>query len=342
MSEVFIVAEISANHNQNYEWAVQLIHAAKDAGADAVKLQTYTPDTLTIDCGRPEFTVKGGTPWDGKTLYELYSQAFTPWEWQPKLKKLADEIGIELFSTPFDKTAVDFLEEMGVSRYKVASFELVDLPLIAYIASKGKPMIMSTGMATFDEINEAFFAAKYAGATDVTLLKCTSAYPAPPSEMNLQTIPYLRQRFTGLGIKVDVGISDHSLGTAVPITAVALGATVIEKHIMLCGSTPTADSAFSLEPAEFKAMVDSVRVAEKALGFVKIGPSEQERSSLTYRRSLFVVQDIRKGERFTEDNVRSIRPSTGMPPKYLPTILLGGIASQDIERGTPLHWELIA
>ena len=241
---VFIVAEISANHNQDFDHAVELIRKAKEAGADAVKLQTYTPDTLTIQCDAPEFRIGGGTLWDGKTLYDLYAEAYMTWEWQPKLKKAADDLEIELFSTPYDKTAVDFLEEMGVAAYKVASFELVDIPLIEYIASKGKPIIISTGMATFAEIEEAVQAARNAGATQIALLKCTSAYPALPEEMDLRTIPHLAEAFG-----VPVGLSDHTLGIAVPVAAIALGACIVEKHFTLSRSIPSPDSAFSLEPS---------------------------------------------------------------------------------------------
>jgi pseudaminic acid synthase len=330
----YIVAEISANHRQQFDEAVRLIEAAKEAGADAVKLQTYTPDTLTIKSERAEFRIGGGTPWDGKTLYDLYAEACMPWEWQPKLKKVADKLGIELFSTPYDKTAVDFLEKMGVPAYKVASFEMVDIPLIEYIASKGKPIIISTGMAKLDEIDEAIQAAR--GASQIALLKCTSAYPALPEEMNLLTIPYLAEKF-----KVPIGLSDHTLGIAVPLAAVALGASIIEKHLTLSRSTPSPDSAFSLEPGEFKAMVDAIRAAEKALGEVRCEVSQQEAKSRVFRRSLFVVKDMKAGEIFTEGNVRSIRPGYGLHPRHLKEVL-GKQAAQDIQQGTPLSWELIS
>ena len=346
---VFIVAEISANHNQDYEQAEKLVRTAKEVGADAVKLQTYTPDTLTIDCDRPEFIIKGGTPWDGKTLYKLYSEAYMPWEWQPKLKKVADEIGIELFSTPYDKTAVDFLEDMGVARYKIASFELVDLALIEYVASKGKPMIMSTGMASHHEIWIAVMTARDANATDITLLKCVSAYPASPEGMNLLGINPLSYKFLNHRYKLSVGLSDHTKGIIAPIVATALGATMIEKHFTLSRSEPSPDSSFSLEPDEFRAMVEGVRLAEKMLGEKVIGATEQESSSKVFRRSLFVVEDIKKGEAFTENNVRSIRPGYGLPPIclyglpsfYVPKVL-GKKARKDIERGTPLQWEMLS
>lgn len=333
---VYIVAELSANHRQQFDEAIRLIEAAKEAGADAVKLQTYTPDTLTIKSNAPEFQIGGGTPWDGKTLYDLYAEAYMPWEWQPKLKEVANDVGIELFSTPYDKTAVDFLEGIGVPAYKVASFEIVDIPLIEYIASKGKPMIISTGMATPAEIDEAIQAARRGGASQVALLKCTSAYPAPPEEMNLRTIPNMAKKFG-----MPVGLSDHTLGIAVPVAAVALGACIVEKHFTLSRSVRSPDSAFSLEPEEFKAMVEAVRAAEKALGQISYKVSEQEAKIRVYRRSLFVVKDIKAGEVFTEENVRSIRPGYGLQPRYLGEVL-GARAAQDIKRGTPLTWELIS
>lgn len=333
---VYIVAELSANHRQQFDEAVRLVEKAKEAGADAVKLQTYTPDTLTIKSKRPEFQIGGGTPWDGKTLYELYDEAYMPWEWQPKLKKLADALGIDLFSTPYDKTAVDFLEKMGVPAYKVASFEIVDIPLIEYIASKNKPIIISTGMATLAEIDEAVKAARKAGATQIALLKCTSAYPAPPEEINLRTIPDLAKKF-----RVPVGLSDHTLGIAVPVAAVALGACIVEKHFTLSRSVPSPDSAFSLEPQEFKVMVEAIRTAEEAMGEVRYEVSEQEAKSRVFRRSLFVVKDVKEGQVFTEENVRSIRPGYGLAPKHLKEVL-GRRAAQDIQRGTPLSWELIS
>ena len=251
---VYIVAELSANHRQKLDEAIELIRVAKEVGADAVKLQTYTPDTMTIQCDKPEFRIGGGTLWDGKTLYDLYGEAYMPWEWQPKLKKLADDLGIDLLSTPYDKAAVDFLEEMGVPAYKVASFEIVDIHLIEYIASKGKPIILSTGMATLEEIEEAMQAARKAGASQIALLKCTSVYPAPPEEMNLRTLPDLAKKF-----RVPVGLSDHTMGISVPVAAVALGACIVEKHFTLSRSIPSSDSAFSLEPQEFKAMVEAIR-----------------------------------------------------------------------------------
>ncbi len=332
---VYIVAELSANHRQQFDEAVKIIAAAHEAGADAIKLQTFTPDSLTIQSDRPEFRISGGTSWDGRTLYDLYAEAYLPWEWQLKLKKISDDMGITLFSTPFDRKAVDFLEEMNVPAYKVASFEMVDTSFIGYIASKGKPVIISTGMATLDEIEETIQAARGAGASQVALLKCTSAYPALPEEANLRTIPHLA-RTTNL----PVGLSDHTLGIAVPVAAVALGACIIEKHLTLSRKILSLDSAFSLEPQEFKAMVDAVRTAEKALGKVCYKVGEQEAKSLVFRRSLFVVKDIKAGEIFSEENIRTIRPGYGLHPRHLKDVL-GRRASKNIQRGIPLSWDLI-
>jgi pseudaminic acid synthase len=333
---VYVIAEVSANHHQDFGEAVKIIQAAKDAGADAVKLQTYTADTITIASDRPEFRVGGGTLWDGRTLHDLYREAYTPWDWQPKLKQAANDAGLDLFSSPFDDTAVDFLERMDVPAYKIASFELVDIPLISKIANTGKPLIISTGMATYDEIAEAIAAARDAGATQIALLKCSSAYPAPAEEMNLRTIPELSRRFD-----LPVGLSDHTMGVAAPVAAVALGACIIEKHITLSRGVSGPDSAFSLEPHEFKAMVDAVRVAQKALGEIHFGPIGKETASLAFRRSLFVVKDGKGGEIFTAENVRSIRPGHGMHTRHLHEIL-NRRAARDIERGTPLHWNLVA
>lgn len=332
----YVIAEMSANHGQSFDHAVEIIHAAKGAGADAVKLQTYTPDTMTIASDREEFLIGGGTIWDGRTLHDLYGEAFTPWEWQPRLKKAAEALGMDLFSTAFDATAVDFLDEMGVPAHKVASFELVDIPLIQKMARSGKPLIMSTGMATSEEIEEAVRSAREAGATQIALLKCTSAYPASAEEMNLATIPEMAKRF-GL----PVGLSDHSMGIAAPVAAVALGACIIEKHLTLSRSTPGPDSAFSLEPHEFKEMVDAVRTTEKALGEVRFGRCGREVASGAFRRSLFVVEDVKKGETFTAANVRSIRPGYGLHPRHLEAVL-GKSAAQGIQRGTPLSWDLVA
>lgn len=332
---MYIVAEMSANHNQNFEQAVKILEAAKDAGADAVKLQTYTPDTMTIDCDNEYFRIGKGTIWEGRILYNLYGEAYTPWEWQPKLKEIASDLGLDLFSTPFDPTAVDFLEEMEVPAYKVASFEIVDLPLLRRIAQTGKPIIMSTGMATLAEIDEAVRTIREAGGSQLALLKCTSAYPAPPEEMNLRTIPHMAEAF-----HVPVGLSDHTLGIAVPVAAVVLGACIVEKHLTISRQISGPDSAFSLEPHEFKAMVEAIRTVEKALGKVQYEVGEREAASRVFRRSLFVVQDVKAGEIFTNENVRSIRPGYGLHPRELPKVL-GRRAARDIRRGTPLSWELI-
>lgn len=332
----YIIAELSANHNQDFDEAVRLVRAAKEAGADAVKLQTYTADTLTLPCDNAHFRIGSGTLWAGRNLYDLYAEAFTPWDWQPKLKAVANAAGMDLFSTPFDDSAVEFLEQMGVPAHKVASFELVDLPLIRRIAATGKPMILSTGMATLAEIDEAVRAARAAGATEIALLKCNSAYPAPPDEMNLRTIPHLREAFG-----VPSGLSDHTLDTAVPVAAVALGACLLEKHLTLSRAVPGPDSAFSLEPAEFAAMVAAVRVAEKALGSVRYAVSERESPSRAFRRSLFVAGEVRAGEAFTPENIRSIRPAYGLHTRHFGEVL-GRRAARDIAAGTPLAWDLIA
>lgn len=332
---VYLVAEMSANHNQNFEQAKEIIRAAKEAGADAVKLQTYTPDTLTIQSDKEDFKIKGGTLWDGKTLHDLYGEAFTPWEWQPKLARYAEEIGIDCFSTAFDATAIDFLEAMNVPVHKVASFEIVDIPLIRKMARTGKPLIISTGMATLEEIGDAVTAAREGGVTQIALLKCTSSYPATPESMNLNCIPDLAKTF-----QAAVGLSDHTMGTTVPVAAVALGACLIEKHFTLSRNIPGPDSSFSLEPKEFRDLADAVRAVEKAFGNVRYGPTEWEIKSRVFRRSLYAVKDIKSGEKFTEENVRSIRPGQGLPPKHWHEIV-GCHAARDIERGTALEWSLI-
>ena len=330
----FIIAELSANHCGSIEHACETITAMKEAGADAVKLQTYTPDTMTIDCDRDEFIVGKGTIWRGRRLYELYQEAHTPWDWHPELFRLANELGMDCFSTPFDRSAVDFLEKLNPPCYKVASFELVDLPLIEYIASKRRPIIMSTGMGSLAEISEAVDVVKAAGVP-LALLKCTSAYPSLPESMNLQTIPHMAQAFG-----VPTGLSDHTLGIAVPVAAVALGACIIEKHFALRRSDGGPDAAFSLEPHEFRAMVNAIRTTEKALGNVCYQRTAEELASSVFRRSLFVVNDIEAGGTFTEQNVRSIRPGYGLPPKYLPHIL-GRCAAVPLSTGTPLSWDAI-
>jgi N-acetylneuraminate synthase len=332
---VYIVAEMSGNHNQNFDEAVEILHAAKDAGADAIKLQTYTPDTITLSCEKDYFYIGGDSLWKGTSLYDLYQEAHTPWEWQPKLKTIAEGLGLDFFSTAFDASSVDFLEEMGVPVHKIASFELVDIPLIQKAAQTRKPLIMSTGMASLIEIEEAVQAAREAGANHIALLKCTSAYPAPPEKMNLLTISHLMDTF-----EVPVGLSDHTMESAVAVAAVALGACILEKHLTLSRDIPGPDSKFSMEPHEFKEMVKAVRIAHKALGEVHYVPMENEAEIRIFRRSLFVVKDVKAGDRFTRENMRSIRPSHGLSPKYYAEIL-GKKASKDIERGTPLSWDLV-
>lgn len=331
----FIIAEISANHLQSFDRAVEIIKAAKEAGADAVKLQTYTPDTITIDCDNEYFQIKQGTIWDGTTLHKLYQEAYTPWDWQPKLKKIAEEEGLICFSSPFDNTAVDFLEDMQVPAYKIASFEINDIPFIEYIASKGKPIIISTGIARMGDIQDALDACKRMGNENVALLKCTSSYPAPLESSNLKTIPNMEETFQTV-----VGISDHTLGSTVSIGAVALGAAIVEKHFTLRRSDGGADAAFSMEPEEFKSMVQGIRDMEKALGKVTYDLTEKQIKSREHSRSLFVVKDVKKGELFTEDNVRSIRPGFGMETKYIKDVL-GKRAKMDIKKGTPMGWEYI-
>ena len=333
---IFIVAELSGNHLGEFSNAIKLIKIAKKAGADAIKLQTYTPDTITIDCDSEYFKIKEGTLWDGKTLYELYKEAYTPWEWFPKLKQIAQEEDIILFSTPFDETAVKFLEELRVPCYKIASFEITDIPLIEYIASMKKPVIISTGIAMRSDIEEAVNVCKRVGNNQIALLKCTSAYPAPLEEVNLKTIPNLKEVF-----KTVVGLSDHTLGISVPIAAIALGAKIIEKHLTLARSMGGPDAAFSLEPDEFKMMVKLVRETEKALGKVSYELTDKMKKSRKFARSLFVVKDMKAGEVFTEENVRSIRPGDGLDPKYIKDIL-GKKAVANITRGTPLQREMIA
>ena len=333
---VFVIAELSANHHQGFDEAARLIAAAKQSGADAVKLQTYTPDTITLRCGRPEFQIPGGNTWGGRSLYDLYSEAYTPWEWHPRLAAIASECGLILFSTPFDPSAVEFLAGLEMPAYKIASFEIGELELIACAARTGKPLIVSTGMASFAEIEDAVRTARSEGAGGLAVLKCTSAYPSPPEEMNLATIAHLAEIFG-----VTAGLSDHTLGIAAAVTAVALGASIIEKHFTLSRDVAGPDSHFSLEPAEFRAMVEGIRVAEQAVGSVRYGAGPAEAGSVCFRRSLFAAADIRRGETLTRANVRSVRPGYGLAPKYLPDVL-GSAAAGDIEFGTPLSWELIA
>lgn len=329
----FIIAELSANHNQSLDIALKSIRAAADAGANAIKLQTFTPDTITIDCNNKYFQIHHGTLWDGRTLYDLYKEAYTPWEWHEELMAEAKKQGLICFSTPFDMSAVDFLEKLNVPAYKVASFEIFDTPLIEYIAKKGKPVIMSTGLATLGDIEDAIAACHKAGNKKIALLKCTSAYPAPVEEANLFTMADMKKRF-----KCVVGLSDHTLGTTVALTAVAMGAKIIEKHFILDKKLGGPDSSFSLTPGEFGLMVRQVREAEKAMGKVTYEVSEKARPSLQLARSLFVVKDIKKGETISPENIRSIRPGYGISPKHYHEVL-GKTAKCDLKRGTPLEWK---
>ncbi len=332
----FMIAEMSANHQQDIGLAKRIIDAAKDSGADAIKLQTYTADTMTIDCDNEFFKIKQGTLWDGRTLYDLYKEAYTPWEWQPQLKEYAEQLGLVCFSTPFDPSSADFLETMNVALYKIASFEIHDLPLIEHVAKKGKPMLISTGVATLADIEDAVETCKGQGNDQIILLKCTSAYPAPLEEANLRTIPHMAQAFGGIA-----GLSDHTLGISAPIAAVALGAKVIEKHFTIDRKAGGPDSAFSLEPQEFKQMVQSVRDVEKALGNVTYQLTEKTKTQgKVFARSLFVVKDMEEGEVFTPENLRSIRPGDGLPPRFLKEIL-GKTAKKAISRGTPMRWEWV-
>ena len=331
----FIIAELSANHMNDFDIAVKTIEAMADAGADAVKFQTFTPDTITIDCDNEYFHIKQGTVWDGQILHELYEDAYMPWDWQPKLKKVAEDLGLIVFSSPFDKTSVDFLEDMDVPAYKIASFEIMDIPLIEYVASKSKPIIISTGIASLEDIELAVKTCLDTGNDKIALLKCTSSYPAPLEEINLNTIPDIKDKFG-----VVVGLSDHTLGGEVSTAAVALGASIIEKHFILDRNMGGPDSEFSMEPQEFKQMVDSIRNVEKALGEVSYELSDKMKSNREFSRSLFVVKDMKKGEIITEDNVRSIRPGFGLHPKYLKEIL-GKRINKDLKKGTPFKLEFI-
>lgn len=330
----YIIAEMSANHSGSIEIAKEIIRAAKESGADCVKIQTYTPDTLTIDCDNQYFQVGNGT-WEGENLYKLYGKAYTPWEWQAELKAEADRIGIDFFSTPFDKTSVDFLEELGVDFYKIASFEMIDLPLLRYIASKGKPIIMSTGMGSKEEIKEALEAIYSTGNKEVAILKCSSAYPAVSSDMHLSTIRDMKESF-----HIPVGLSDHSMGSFGATTAVAVGANIIEKHFCLSRGIENPDASFSMEPDEFKEMVSQVRLAEAAIGDVYYGVTPQEESSMVFRRSIFAVKEIKKGENITKDHIKIIRPGYGEKPKYFDDVL-GMKAKEDIAYGTPFTFDLV-
>ncbi len=328
----YIIAEMSANHAGSLERALELIHVAKDAGADCVKIQTYTADTMTIDCHNEYFQIEKGT-WEGENLYGLYQKAYTPWEWQEQLRDEGAKVGIDFLSTPFDPRSVDFLEDLGVYFYKIASFELVDIPLLEYVAAKNKPIIMSTGMGTLEEIQEAVDAIYSTGNRQLALMKCSSAYPAKPEEMNLRTMQDLKERFG-----VPVGLSDHSMGAFSAATAVAMGANLIEKHFCISRAVKNPDSSFSMEPQEFREMVEQVREVEKAMGSVQYGVSRQEESNACFRRSLFVVEDIAAGEVLTPEKIRSIRPAYGLKPKHYQEVL-GRTAKRALRRGTPLSFD---
>lgn len=332
----YIIAEMSGNHNQSLDRAKEIVKQAAKAGANAVKLQTYTADTMTLDVKGEGFSITDeNSLWKGRTLHSLYAEAHTPWEWHKPIFDLARELGIEIFSTPFDESAVDFLEELGVHCYKVASFENTDIPLITKIANTGKPMIISTGMAELSELDESVRAARVAGCRDLVLLKCTSTYPASPENTNLRTIPVLREMFG-----CEVGLSDHTMGVGVAVASIALGASVIEKHFTLSRADGGVDSAFSIEPAELVLLVEEAERAWQALGQVSFGPSKAEQESLAFRRSLYVVDDLAKGAVLTEENVRAIRPGFGLAPKHMDTVL-GVRVTRDIKRGTPLSWDIL-
>ncbi|EKO88415.1 pseudaminic acid synthase [Leptospira interrogans serovar Grippotyphosa str. 2006006986] len=332
----FIIAEMSGNHNQSLEKALEIVDAAADAGAHAIKLQTYTADTITIDKKEGEFFISDPKSlWKGESLYDLYKKAYTPWEWHESIFKRAKEKGIVCFSSPFDFTAVDFLESLNTPAYKIASFENIDLPLIRKVANTGKPIIISTGMANIQEIAEAVDTVRATGNNQLILLKCTSTYPATPDNTNILTIPHMRELF-----QCEIGLSDHTLGIGVAVASVALGATVIEKHFTLSRAEGGVDSAFSMEPVEMKSLVTETERAWQSLGKITYGPTEKERASMVFRRSLYVVEDINAGDKITERNVKSIRPGYGLPPKYL-DVVVGKRVSHNVFRGTPVNWDLI-
>lgn len=334
-SPTFIIAEMSANHLMDYDRAVAIMKAAKDAGADAIKIQTYTPDTITLNCDAPCFQITQGTIWDGTTLYKLYQTAYTPWEWQPKLKEAAESMGLVFFSSPFDLSSIDFLEEMQVPVYKVASFEMNDIPFIRKIARTGKPIIMSTGVSYLSDIELALQTCKEEGNENIILLKCCSAYPSPYEDINLKTIPSMGETFDCI-----VGLSDHTMGFAVAGAAVAVGAKVVEKHLTLSRADGGADAAFSMEPEEFRQMVEQIRIIEKALGKVTYELTPKQKASRDHARSLFIAQDMKAGDVFTPQNLRSVRPSCGLHTKYYEE-LLGKKISRDAKLGTPMSWDLV-
>ncbi len=331
----YIIAEMSGNHNMDFGRAKEIIYAAKDCGADAIKLQTYTADTITLDCDDPCFHIKQGTLWDGRTLHELYEEAFTPWEWQPKLQKIANDIGLDFFSSPFDFTSVDFLEKMDVPAYKIASFEITDIPLIKKVARLGKPVIISTGIATLADIELALNTCRNEGNDNIILLKCCSAYPTPYEDINLKTMVNLRDTFDCV-----VGLSDHTMGDTVAVASVAMGAKVIEKHLTLSRADGGVDSAFSMEPEEFKQMVEHIRIVEKAMGSVTYELSPKQQAEREHSRSLFIAEDMTAGDILDESNMRSVRPANGLHTKYYDK-LLGKRVNKDLKMGTPLNWDMI-
>lgn len=336
MKNVFIIAELSANHNGSLETAIETIRAAKRAGADAIKLQTYTADTITLKCSKEDFVIKGGTLWDGKTLYELYQEAYTPWEWHEELFRVAKEEGLVCFSSPFDHSAVDFLEQFDVPAYKIASFEITDIPLIKYTASKGKPMIISTGIATYEDIKLAVDTCRAVGNNDITVLKCTSSYPAPINEANMIMMQQFAKDFD-----VKVGLSDHTLGITLPVVSTVMGASVIEKHFILDKSVGGPDAAFSLDEKAFTQMVNAVREAEQAIGTVSYTLTEKQKAGKQFSRSLYVAENVNKGDVITKANVRSVRPGYGMHPRHYEEIL-GKTFTKDVESGEPLNNEIIS
>ena len=331
----YVIAEMSGNHNMDFNRAVKILEAAKDAGADAIKLQTYTADTITLDCDDECFQITQGTLWDGTTLHKLYEKAYTPWEWQPKLQKMATDMGLDFFSSPFDFSSVDFLQNMNVPAYKIASFEITDIPLIRKVAKIGKPVIISTGIATLADIELAVNTCKAEGNNQIILLKCVSAYPTPYEVINLRTMVNLADTFDCI-----VGLSDHTMGDTVAVASVAMGAKVVEKHLTLSRADGGVDSAFSMEPQEFKHMVESIRIVEKAMGKVTYELTEKQKREREHARSLFIAQDMKAGEVLNESNMRSVRPANGLHTKYYDE-LLGKRVNRDVKLGTPLSWDII-
>lgn len=329
----YIIAEMSANHAGSKNRALEIVHAAKETGADCIKIQTYTPDTMTINSDKSYFKIASGT-WKGESLYNLYEKAYTPWEWQWQLKEEANKVGIDFFSTPYEKKSVDFLEELGLDFYKVASFSITNIPFLRYLAQKGKPLIISTGMANLGEIEAAVNTIRNEGNNQIALLNCSSAYPSIPDEMNLKKIKHLRDTFD-----VPTGLSDHTFGSIAAIVGVAMGAKIIEKHFCLSREIENPDAVFSMEPVEFKKMVDDIRLAEKAIGKADYSITEKEEQNRIFRRSIFAVKDIKEGERLSKDNIRIIRPGYGLKPKYWDNVV-GKIALTDIDKGTPINWNL--